>query len=189
MFFQIFCISVTSDINLCFRPFPDEEKLVEMGTNESEYQKFIRGAIENEKLARIDYEKVSLQLEDHIIIKKLVSGNDSVDLNLISSFESPFFKCFSFSLPSMTKIKHLYIAINNTVFKAGKRLKDDFMLGLHYPNQLSRSWQFTHEYWSSRGNNPIKSYIIEVFVKGVEISDEINIIHHVLMIKNTMIQY
>ena len=161
--------SIYPDIHLCFRNFPDEEVLVEMRTNESDYLNFIRGAIQNEKLARIDYDKVSLQLEDHIIIKKLVSVNDSIDLNQITSFGTSFFKCFSFSVPSMKKVKHLYIGMNNTVFKSGKRSSSNFMLGLHYPNQLLRSSQFTQEYWPNRRKNPIKSYIIELRVKGVEI--------------------
>ena len=161
--------SIYPNINLCFHNFPDEEKLLEMETNESEYQKFISGELQNEKLARIDYDTVSLQLEDHIIIKKLVSSNDSMNLNQISTFRSATFKCFSFSLPLKKNGKHIYIGVNNTVFKSGKRSNSNFMIGLHYPNQQLRSWQFTKEYWLNRVKNPIKSYVIEVYVKGVEV--------------------
>ena len=99
----------------------------------------------------------------------MVSLNDSIDLNDAGSFGFPSYKCFSYSLPSMMKINHVYIGINNTVFKSGKRMNSDFMIMFNYPNQVLRSWQFSREHWSNRKSNPIKSYVIEVFVKAVEI--------------------
>lgn len=160
---------VYPDITLCFKPLYDEQKLIQMGTNELEYDKFISGEIQNENLAKIDYDNVSLQLKDYIVMKKMVPWNDSIDLGQARSLEFPSYKCFSFSIPSMMKINHLYIGINNTVFRLGRRSKSDFVLTFNYPNQLVRSWQFSRENWPNRANSRTKSYIIEVFVKAVEI--------------------
>ena len=100
------------DILLCFHAFRYEEKLIQMGTNVSEYYKFITGELDNENLSRIDYDKVSLELEDYLIMKTLISyeKNQSMSLDNITEFGSPTpYKCFMFTLPSRNKIKNIQI--------------------------------------------------------------------------------
>ena len=64
--------SVYPDLTLCFDHFLNNEKLLEIGTNEFEYKKFLNGEELNENLVQIDFENVSLQLEDHFIIDPFI---------------------------------------------------------------------------------------------------------------------
>ena len=63
--------SVYPDISLCFEPFLYDRKLRKRKTNVGEYSKFLNGLKHNERLRSIDFEKVSLQLEEKLVMKSI----------------------------------------------------------------------------------------------------------------------
>ena len=162
--------SVYPDISLCFEPFLKNGQLRKRKTSAPEYYKYLNGLKHDERLRSIDFEKVSLQLEDKLVMKSIfLSKNHTIDLDQSTSFGLPFLKCFTFSLPTKKKIKTVLIGLRNSVFMASKRSKAKFILSFHHPNQKFRGWQFTWDDWPRKFKRSTKASIINVHVKEIEI--------------------
>ena len=130
----------------------------------------MNGLKHNERLRSIDFEKVSLQLEEKLVMKSIfLSKNHTIDLDRSTSFGLPFLKCFTFSLPTKKKIKTVLIGLRNSVFMGIKRAKAKFILSFHHPNQKFRGWQFTWDHWPRTFKRSSKASIINVHVKEIEI--------------------
>ena len=159
--------SVYPDLTLCFDHFLNNEKLLEMGTNESEYRKFLTGEEENQNLVQVDFENVSLQLKDHIIIGPFIRLTNSTKKleNIQSPLTSPHSKCFTFHLPSRVEMLDVIIGINNSVFNSGKRQMYELFSLLHRPYQTMISQQFGRGNWPSREKKSWKSYRIGIYIK------------------------
>ena len=162
--------SVYPDITLCLHSFLDGDKLAQLGSSEMEYRKFLKGNEHIENLTKINYENVSLQLKDHVIMKKFVLlSEETRDFKDIVSFNTPYVKCFTFSFPLKMTIQQVFIGLRNSLFKHGKRPESGFVFALHHPHQQFRRWQFSRNHWKKRNHNSVKSYVMKVFVKEVEV--------------------
>ena len=125
-----------------------------------------------DKVADINYEKVSLQLKDHIIGNAMLIpalGEYNITISNFTVVSNAAFKCFTFHLPTHNRIIKFSIALSNSIFSSGKRPKSGFDVGLHYPQQLVRSWQFLIRNWPIRTNISAYSYQMDIDVKDIEI--------------------
>jgi hypothetical protein len=174
--------SMYPDISLCFELPYDDEKLKAYGKEitSSLYTMFLMGTEYmghwDERVVNIDYENVSVQLQNHIIGSATVSSSKFLDISKnntsiekLYSYGFPTFKCFTFNLPKRTKIITVAVAIKNSVFSSGIRPKKGFEVMLHYPQQRLRSWEFVLKNWPRRTNTSSKSYQLDVNVKDIEI--------------------
>ena len=84
----------------------------------------------------IDYENVSMQLNDHIIFKQLFNREyGSMELEDVIPMGLPHSKCFTFSLPSRVKINTILIGLRNSIFIEGKKSKAGLKFMMHYPRK------------------------------------------------------
>ena len=170
--------SIYPDISLCFdHPFDEEKlKLFDDRLTKSLFTRFLSGKdFEGEwpnKLLDIDYENVSLQLKDHLIGNAILYpalGEYNITIYNFTVVNNPAFRCFTFHLPTQVRLLGFSVALSNSIFSSGKRPKSGFEVGLHYPQQLIRSWQFRIRNWPIRTNMSADSYQMDINVKDIEI--------------------
>ena len=174
--------SIYPDISLCFdHPFNEEKlKLYDIALTNSLYALFLTGqdfnGKWNKKVFGISYENISLRLKDHVIgnallypAKSSYELKNNITINNFTVMSGPTFKCFTFHLPTQTKLIKFAIALRNSIFPTGKRSKSGFDVALHYPQQIVRSWQFVVRNWPIRTSNSGNSYQMDINVKDVEI--------------------
>ena len=174
--------SIYPDVSLCFdHPF-NEDKLKEFDNalTKSIYTIFLTGqdffGHWEEKALSVDYENVSLQLNEYLVGKAIVfpSGtatapHKNISINNFTIVAYPICKCFTFHLPIGIKLMSVSIALRNTIFPSGLRPKSGFDIVLHYPQQIVRSWQFFVRNWPMRTNFSSRSYQMDINVKDVEV--------------------
>ena len=185
-------------LTICFyNPFLNE-KLKSFGTgiNTTTYSKFLQGKYWDKRMMNIDYDNVTVSLEDYLTEIGLQFANFSTrqwhsNFKMGREFEGiPSFyvsnrngknKCFSFTIPyvSKTPIISFFTRMNADIFPNGKRVPyptfngDDinaggFMAFLHYPGEHFRSYFDKKYVWKERVNNT-KNYDMVLTVKNMEV--------------------
>ena len=138
------------DLTLCFdSPFV-EEKLRQYGNdlNSSGYGLFLKGDYWDERMLEIDYDAVTLSLDDFLLQTCVRpsytgAGTDCKNITKIRSFHFRTHKCFSFHPDDDIKtIMSIEIRIKSAnVFRNGIRSqRGDFLFHLHNPKQFLRSY-------------------------------------------------
>ena len=174
--------SIYPDISLCFdHPYYEEKlKIYDTTLTKSLYTTYLIGqdffGKWDEKILNINYNNVSLQLNEHLIGKPLLfpaksatNSYNNITLNNFTTVGYPVIRCFTFHLPSNMKILSFSLGIRNSIFSAGIRPKSGFNVAIHYPQQMVRSWQFFVRNWPVRTNMSARSYQMDINVKDVEI--------------------
>ena len=144
------------------------------GINVSSYTKFLKGEIWNESLLQIDYDNVTISLEDNMIVSYYVTQDEKrFTWNPISyvSFRSPSRKCFTIDAPhNDTEMLWSYsTVINNNIFPSGARSRHNKIYTyLHYPGQRLTAYYTVRTEWNSRENMTI-SYQMIYDIKNVNV--------------------
>ena len=165
-------------VSLCLHyPFSQKE-IQEYGKPMLEnYYNFLNGKYYNISFLDLDIEKITLNMEDHLI-KAIASSSltdildDSVtQLGFTTSFMYGSTKCFTFEMPTGMKLFQATIAINNSIFPSFIRPTHLFMVPLSftYPKQLFKGYEFGINAWPSTENKLPTYYNTVVGIKGVEI--------------------
>ena len=194
-------IDVYPSIGMCFSLAVDEKKLSQYGIDGVSYSEFLAGSPktnENEtldKLLEIDYDDVSLDLEDIILRYGVVTNvyeeivlyqkNNYTDGNALQSApglkdRSIFtIKCFSIDIPyeKNQKLIKAYVAINSSIFPSGIRpassgnplIENAFTVAPHYQKQFYRHINMGQINWPARNKNSSKSYTMEFDIRSVEV--------------------
>ena len=185
-------------LTICFyNPFLNEKlKLYGAGINVTTYSGFLQGKHWDDRMMNINYDDVTVSLEDYLTEIGLQFSNFSTR-KWNSDFHTgrkhkgiPSFyvsdrngknKCFSFTIPYVPKtpIVSFFTRIKASIFPNGKRdayptfdgsnlNAGGFMAFLHYPGEHFRSY-FDKKYsWNERLNNT-KNYDMILTVKSMEV--------------------
>ena len=178
-------------ISLCFvdaykqSSFVEEDKI-----NVTSYSKFINGDLWDETFLDVDYDDVTIDINDYIINTCMVTAmsKNCHKINMIHPivFPSPLgvLKCFSFhhiiglqykfaeetfDRKTRVKLDEVMIAMNNSIFPNGIRPSSGrFLIMFHYPFQLVRSIYTTFFDWPSRVNSSSRYYSMQFYIRAVE---------------------
>jgi hypothetical protein len=182
--------SIYPSLTLCFNnPFiNDKLKSYGDGVNITTYSKFLKGLYWDERMTQIDYDNVTLDIENYIVEAKVVVANGSLhshngSVHRYVVTRSSSLKCFSFDPPFVPDvgIEYLVVVLKNSIFPNGYRPTHHnfdvnsgkgggFEIRFNYPRQVVRS-DFTAKWiWENLGHNASKKWVGMTFkVKDVEI--------------------
>ena len=157
-------------VTLCFAfPF-QENKLRSIGDNISGdlYQNFLKGEYWDDRMLSIDYDNVTMSLENYINYVSVFEEN-WVGKTFVS-FRSALQKCFTVAAPSPTdfhlkrkKIIYLRIQLKTAIFpnetrpfgSTGRNGKNSFAITFHYPGQRTipafQNWRWKKQNGGSPG--------------------------------------
>ena len=187
-------------IGFCFTMPIREERLRHYGLNVTPqaYSDFLTGKSLNEEMLKIDYDDVIQHLEQYIL------GYGYVNLKLeevlltssvknITKKRSLGFREFSFLSAKCVRIdipfnksnpiSYFFIALRTDIFIEGKRLdnpsdhllkENQFIVALHYPNQLLGNIVTGIRKWPFRGNVTNRNYVMQFNIRNIEVSEKRN---------------
>ena len=163
--------SLYPSVTLCFNnPFlEDRFREIGDGINITTYVEFLEGKRWDERMVGIDYDNVTVELEDYLVFSEitLINGSKSRQHKYYVSMRSPMMKCFSFDIPFTfnTGVEFFAVRIKNSIFPYGfrppmhdfdpskGRFFGGFEVRLSYPHQLFRS-DFANKWrWDLLDNN------------------------------------
>ena len=172
------------EMSLCFANPYDDSKFPNDGKffNSSIYHDFLHGKRWDEDLIELNYDNVTIDLQDYLIDTCLMTtkSRKCFKMNKIDTivFPSPLgiLKCFSihgrdleYNDKKKVNIDEAMIAINNSIFPNGLRPKSgQFFVKFHHPYQLVRAIYTTFYDWHSRENLPPTYYSMQFHIKAVE---------------------
>ena len=182
--------SIYPSLTLCFNnPFLNE-KLEQYGTgiNTTTYSNFLKGLHWDNRMSRIDYDEVTLDISQYLEEAKIVLANGSVyrqeeTLMHYVVIRSSSLKCFSFDTPFLPDVgvEYLVVVVKNSIFPQGYRpLHHDFNpntgkgggfeVRFNYPRQVFRSYFTAKWIWESLGHNATKKWIgMSFHMKNIEV--------------------
>ena len=183
---------------ICFwNPFQNEVlKTYGSGINTSTYSKFLQGELWDKRMLNIDYDNVTVSLEDYLHEMGIQYGNFTTRIwskenNDMRQFEDlPKFhisnrdggsKCYTFTLPYVSGVPVIsfFAKINKEIFPGGIRssypkfdgsdiTEGGFTSFFHLPGQHFRSY-FAKKYsWEDRTNKS-KNFDMFYTIKNIEI--------------------
>ena len=145
------------------------------GFNEMNYFDFLQNSFWDEKMFYIDFEKVSMRLEDFLI--QACFYESSMDYysskckgNLIIKRRDYFgLAYFTLRSPSDKTMFKASIKLNTSIFYNGLRPKREFFVFFSYPDNhyLARS-TFLYN-WPLRRNESTQKYVMRFSLKGMEV--------------------
>ena len=185
--------SVYPSLTLCFNnPFlNDKLEDVGDGVNTTTYSKFLEGLHWDNRLVHINYDSVTLDIDEYLDGVRIVLANGTVYENSNHPTEKMYYismrsssvKCFSFDTPFLTNVgvEYLVVAMKNSIFPHGYRpMHHDFdastgkgggfEVRFNIPGQVFRS-DFTAKWiWESLGHNASRKWVGMTFkLKNVEV--------------------
>ena len=182
--------SIYPSLTLCFNnPFLND-KLEQYGTgiNTTTYSNFLKGLHWDNRMTRIDYDEVTLDISKYLEEAKIVLANGSVyrqeeTLMHYVVIRSSSLKCFSFDTPFLPDVgvEYLVVVVKNSIFPQGYRpLHHDFNpntgkgggfeVRFNYPRQVFRSYFTAKWIWESLGHNATKKWIgMSFHMKNIEV--------------------
>ena len=146
--------------------------------NPTSYSKFLKGKYWNENMLSVDYDLVTINVEDYIIgacIFTTRSKSECQTFGKIQHFARVatlgVMKCFSFNHKSKGPIENVYIAINNSIHPNGVRKAiGRFFIMFHYPDQITRGLSNYIRYtWPLKTIQMTDSYSMTFKISNVEI--------------------
>ena len=176
-------------LSFCFRNPFIKEKLEEFGmNNENDYLNFLEGKSFFANFSNIPYDDITLQLNDYLIgyyvyyvngTERLLSASKGKELFQISTsyngfVHQRFFKCFSFNLKMIQRIRMISLWVRQSIFQNISRAEYySFISLIHYPNQFLRSSGSIRRAWNDRINYAA-GYSMWFTVHGMEVINRRN---------------
>ena len=186
-------------IGLCFTMPIRKERLKHYGLNVTAqaYSDFLAGKLWNEEMLKIDYEDVIQHLEQYVkgygyvnlkleevILKSYIINITKKNLGF-REFSFLSTKCVSIDIPFNKghPISYFWIALKYDIFLGGKRLdnpydhllkENQFIVALHYPNQLLGNIVTGIRKWPYRGNDTSLGYVMQFNIRNVEVLEKRN---------------
>ena len=158
--------------------------------NASSYSEFINGNMWDERMLKVSYDAVTIDINDYLISTCMITTMSRVceEIHKIDTvvFPSPLgvLKCFSFHHiigsdhylhnrkninASKVNLDEVMISIKNSVFPDGIRPPSGrFLIMFHYPFQLARSIYRTLYNWPTQENASSTYYAMQFHIKSVE---------------------
>ena len=170
-------------VTLCFA-FPFQENtLRSIGDNITGdlYQQFLKGEYWDDRMLTIDYDNVTMNLEDYINYVSVFDEN-WVGKSYVS-FRSALQKCFTVDTPSPTdfhlkrkKIIYLRIQLKTAIFpnetrpfgSTGRNGKNSFAITFHYPGQRT-SPAFQNWRWKQQNSGAPGRFVMRFTFFSMEV--------------------
>ena len=145
--------------------------------NSTSYSQFLMGKYWNKHMLSIDYDSVTIDIEDYIIGACIFTTRSKSDCQKFSNIHHytrisnlRAMKCFSFHHKATGPIDEVYIAINSSMHRNGVReAHTSFSIMFHYPDQITRGLSNMFYTWPSRVNNKEDFYSMRFKISNVEI--------------------
>ena len=168
------------ELSICFRhPFLQEKfKGLEFDVNASTYLEHLTGKVFQQPYNQIDYNNITLNLEDYFLSKRVVWRNGSISSNTnvelrstFSGFIHYFFvKCFTtdtktLNIPAVRLIR--YDFKNEVLMDYRKASDHSWGLSVHGPNQFLLQQQNFRSF--SRNNNKSNGLSVDVRISKIEV--------------------
>ena len=194
-------IDVHPSVGVCFTNTLLEENLKKYGedVNSSVYYDFLEGEMWNPDLLRIEYSRVTQNLEEYIQSYEYKTRNGKIQ-NIYAagkgtdgrSESKPGFKlhsflgmkCFTIDFPRTTnhQVYGYHVHLRTDIFNGGKRIdnpgedyhENQFMVILHYPNQLITHMDLAKRRWPTRKSNAPKNHVMAFDVLSVDVVEKIS---------------
>lgn len=186
--------AIYPSITICLsNPFAQEKVFGDKEYSVAEYLKVLRGYVWNEKLANLDYDNVTINLDDYLKEYRVVSQFDTVyDQDFTEqeqeanhalkrytiTLRSPLVKCFTFdtSYKEESKINAIRISLDTKVFTNKRRPTSAFgsgdrrlIVALTYPKQLTRCYSSAKMRWPNRSNDSSINYQMHFAVTSMDV--------------------
>ena len=152
-------------------------KAYDTSFNQQNYQYFLSGGrYWDEKMLDIDFNKVSMHIDDFVI--KTCLYESLVDNFLENCKYHPTIKrvdlfekaLFTLQFPSNRPMHSAKIQLKNSIFPGGLRPSDmTFFVAFAYPNQIYRSISSCFYTWPLRTNASTKNYLMRFTLKSMEV--------------------
>ena len=146
------------------------------GFNELNYYDFLQYVDWHDKMLDVDFEKVSMRIDDHIIkhcFYETLSDNifdDCKNGGVIEQRNVLGLVFVTLHFPSDMIVQGAAIMLRNSIFYNGLRPADGkFQVFFSYPNQLYRSGSSRFYRWPIRTNESSKNYIMRFTLKSMEV--------------------
>ena len=144
--------------------------------NEYNYRKFLNGGdYWDEKMLDVDFDKVSMRLEDYILktcLHETIFGPCKTD-GTIKQYDDFGLVENTLHFPLDKTIWKASIKLKNSIFHNGLRPENAFYDGLAvsfaYPNQRYRSIASVFHKWPARTNESAKNYIMRFTLRSMEV--------------------
>ena len=166
--------------------FEDHSNGDEKTINTSSYSAFINGDLWDEKMMEINYDEVTINLNEYLIATCMITTMSRAcqEIHKIDTviFPSPLgvLKCFSFhhimglnynidphGMHDNVNLDEVMVSLNSSIFPSGSRPSSGrFLVMFHYPYQLVRSIYTTFYDWPSRATSHF--YAMQFHIKSVE---------------------
>ena len=144
--------------------------------NMSSYRKFLEGEFWDERMLSIEYDNVTVSLEENLIksMYKTHSKNFGVmdwKAEYFVSFRSPQRKCFTIKAPFPDEglLHHSWLKIKKEIFPVGKRADDKKLYTyIHYPGQRFTGYYTWKSHFDPR-HNQTKNYKIVFKIHNIDV--------------------
>ena len=191
--------NVYPSVSWCIiNPFlEDKLKLYNEDFNVTSYSYFLQGLHWDDRMLNVEYDNVTVSLEDNLNLIWLQLHNDSYYIyhhpgnvsnppgwrpNFFVSFRSAIRKCFTFDIPFLEEelVFNFATDVRNGIFKNGVRPTffgfdgsnpDDgggLFVYFHYPGQRLTSYYTIKYEWDTKKNDS-KPYLMKFGIKDIEV--------------------
>ena len=154
-------------ISFCFKDPFLKQRLAEYGITDAIYRDYLEGKIISNELLEIDYDKVTLDVNDYLVEHYILWVNGTVKQAPVDSkngrkqFETSvsfsgfinqrFFKCFSLHHDAKQMMRLESFKLQQEIFQNRSRASYySFITLLHYPSQALRSLGTLRRVWKNR---------------------------------------
>ena len=166
-------------------PFLEEElRKYGVGINTSSYINFLKGSLWDQRMANIDYDNVTISLNDFLDYQSthpswIAFSNGSASILPLSnhvSLRGDTLKCFSIDVPFIKNelLLGFGMSIRSSIFATRSRPSrvqlsklEGFFVSFHFPKQMliaSNSWKYK---WKPRSN--MDKYVMNFNVKAITV--------------------
>lgn len=158
--------SIYPEITICMSDAYLGNKLNMFGEDitETAYERFLKGQLWDDRMLDIDYNNVTLDIEDYLIetcIKQKFTGDCTVFNATVSVFVNQLRKCFTIHNPLKTNMLFVEAKLRAALFpKFIRPLDFRFVVRFSFPKQIFRSAVAVFGNWPDR-TNATKSFVMD----------------------------
>ena len=167
--------SIYPEISICLTDAYLDDQLKKNGKeiNSNSYRKFLNGELWDDRMAKIDYYNVTLDIKDYIletcIRQKFKDGHCEPFKAKVTTFVHQIRKCFTIHNPEETSILFVEAKLNATLFPSSIRPTGfNFVLRFPFPHQLFRSATSGFGNWPDR-TNASKSFLMDFRIRNTHV--------------------
>ena len=172
--------------SLCFRNYFYKERFSQLKINASSYVNYLSGNHIMAEYSNIDYDNLTMKIGQYIVKHYHVWKNGSRSVHTIDEpqkltyqtsysgfiWSDTFYKCFAVEMPRNNEFQVFSLLVQNGIFPNGFRPANyDFIVLIHYPNQLLRSMDTIRYTWIPRDKKKEQSYEMIFTINSMDVQE------------------